>query len=80
MSTKVEMFKTEDCGRCPAVVELLEEIEREHDIDLEIVDAEKERVRALARDVVSVPSVVIDEETKLTGVPARERIVEELES
>jgi len=74
--TKIEMFKTPQCGRCPSVIELLEEIVAEHEgVELEIVDAQEDRMRALSNDVFSVPTVIIDGETKLTGVPTKEEVV-----
>ena len=77
--TTIEMFKTPECGRCPDVIDLLEEIASDHDdVELEIVDAQDERLRALSNDVFSVPTVVIDGETKLTGLPTREAVVSEL--
>lgn len=77
--TKIEIYKTPQCGRCPSVIELLEEIVSEYEeVEIEIIDAEEDRMRALANDVFSVPTVIIDGETKLTGVPAREDIVSEI--
>lgn len=79
--TKIEMFKTPDCGRCPSVIELLEEIVAERDdVELEIVDAQEDRMRALSNDVFSVPTVIINGETKLTGVPTREDVVSAIEA
>lgn len=79
--TKIEMFKTPQCGRCPSVIELLEEIVAEHeDVELEIVDAQEDRMRALSNDVFSVPTVIIDGETKLTGVPTEEEVVSAIQA
>lgn len=79
--TKIEMFKTPECGRCPSVIELLEEIVGDRDdVELEVVDAQEDRMRALSNDVFSVPTVVIDGETKLTGVPSKEDVLSELDS
>lgn len=75
MTVTIEMFKTEQCGRCPDVLELLEEIESEHDVELEVIDAAENRTRALAANVFSVPAVVIDEDTKLTGVPTKDDLL-----
>lgn len=80
MTTKIEMFKTEQCGRCPQVLELLEDIEADHDVEIEVVDAVEDRKRALAYGVLSVPTVVINEETTLDGVPTRAAIVDAIES
>jgi len=79
--TKIEMFKTPQCGRCPSVIELLEEIVAEHEgVELEIVDAQEDRMRALSNDVFSVPTVIIDGETKLTGVPTKEEVVSAIQA
>ncbi|WP_248898172.1 thioredoxin family protein [Haloplanus halobius] len=79
--THIAIYKTPECGRCPSVIERVEEIASEReDVELEIVDAEEDRLRALSDDVFSVPTVVIDGETKLTGVPTKEDIIAELRS
>jgi glutaredoxin len=78
-STTIEMYKTPECGRCPDVIELLEEVVSDRDdVELEIVDAQEDRLRALSNDVFSVPTVVIDGETRLTGMPRKADVVEEL--
>jgi glutaredoxin len=79
--TKIEMYKTPECGRCPSVIELLEGIVSEYeDVELEIVDAQEDRMRALSNDVFSVPTVIINGETKLTGVPTRDDVVSAIET
>lgn len=79
MGTTIEMFKTESCGRCPAVIDRLSELADEQEIDLEIVDVEEDRARALQYGIFSVPSVVVGGETTLTGVPSKAEIVAAIE-
>ena len=77
--TTVELFTTPDCTRCPQALELLEALEAEHGFDLEVTDAVENRGRALKYGVLAAPTVVIDGETTITGVPTREEIVSHLD-
>lgn len=77
--TTVELFETPDCTRCPQARDLLESLEAEYGFDLEVTDAVENRERALEHGVLSVPTVVIDGETTITGVPTRDEIVAHLE-
>lgn len=74
----VEIFTTPNCPRCPQAIELLESLEADYEFDLRITDAAQNRPRALQHGVLSVPTVVIDGDTTITGVPTREDVVPHL--
>lgn len=77
--TTIELFTTPDCPRCPKAVEVLESLENDFNFRLEITDAIDNRPRALKYGVVSVPTIVINGEETITGVPSRDEVVTHLD-
>lgn len=75
----VRVFTAEDCGRCPAVVDLVRTVTADRRLEVEILDVEDDRTAALRAGVLSVPTVVVGNE-QLRGVPARKRLEAALES
>lgn len=74
--TTVEVFTTESCTRCPEAIDRVEALADELGFEVEVVDAEADRGRALEYGVFSVPTVVIDGEELITGVPPVDRLRE----
>lgn len=74
----VEIFTTPDCPRCPNAIALLESLKDDYVFDLRITDAVENRQRALQHGVLSVPTVIINGDTTITGVPTREDVVAHL--
>lgn len=75
----ITVFTTEDCGRCPQVVERAREVAADHDVDVDVVDVEENRQQALKYGVFSVPTTVVADETTLQGVPSTEDIAAALD-
>lgn len=75
----VQVFTADDCGRCPAVIDLVEAATADRDLDVEILDVEDDRREALRAGVLSVPTVVAGEE-QLHGVPDQELLETALET
>ena len=81
---KVEVFTSETCTKCSRVIDNLKELESEMDFELHVIDAIKDRKKALKHGVFSVPTVVItngdDDKKVLRGVLSREELAEELKN
>lgn len=75
----ITVFTTEDCGRCPTVIERAREVAADHDADVTVVDVEENRQKALEHGVFSVPTTVVNDETTLQGVPSTEDIATALD-
>jgi len=71
--TTINVFTSEDCGQCDAVVERAETLAAETDAEVAVHDVEEDRPKALEYGVFSVPTTVVgddaDEATTLRGVP-----------
>lgn len=72
--TTIEVFTSEDCGQCDAVLERAETVATDGDAEVKVRDVEDDRSLALEYGVFSVPTTVVDGETTLRGVPAAEEI------
>lgn len=72
--TTIEVFTSEDCGQCDAVLERAETVAADADAEVKVRDVEDDRSLALEYGVFSVPTMVVDGETTLRGVPAVEEI------
>lgn len=72
--TTIEVFTSEDCGQCDAVLERAETVAADADAEVKVRDVEDDRSLALEYGVFSVPTTVVDGETTLRGVPAVEEI------
>lgn len=71
--TTINVFTSEDCGQCDAVVERAETLASETDAEVAVYDVEEDRSRSLEHGVFSVPTTVVgddaDEATTIRGVP-----------
>jgi len=77
--TKVTVFTLPECPRCSAAKELVEEIGRDMDIDIDEVDLKKDMIKGLQYGVASTPSVAVNEKVICRGdVPAREVLIAEI--
>ncbi|WP_425607721.1 glutaredoxin family protein [Natrononativus amylolyticus] len=75
----VQVFSASDCGRCPEAIEISREVANEHGVEVEIVDIESDRSKALSAGVLSVPTVIVGD-TQLQGVPTVDRLEQALEN
>jgi len=76
--TTINVFTSEDCGRCDAVVERAETLAEEADVEVAVHDVEADRPKALEYGVFTVPTTVVgddaDDATTLRGVPELEEL------
>lgn len=74
----IRVFTAEDCGRCPAAVDVVRTIAEERNAHVEVLDAEEDRREALRQGVLAVPTVVVGDE-QIRGVPERDQLERALE-
>lgn len=77
---KLLLFTMEKCPNCPLAKKVAKEVAEELGIELEEVDVEKDRLKALQYSVASTPSLVLvkngDYEVLFRSeVPGREELV-----
>ncbi|MEE8403468.1 MAG: thioredoxin family protein [Candidatus Hydrothermarchaeaceae archaeon] len=77
--TRVTVFTMPECPKCPAVKELVEEIRKDLDIDIDEVDLQKDRITGLQYGVASTPSVAVNEKLISRGdIPDRDVLIAEI--
>lgn len=78
---KIEILTREGCAFCPAAIEMCRKVAAEFD-DVEItetsIDTEDGEQRAADLGIVAVPTILIDGEPKITGVPREEVLREQI--
>jgi len=73
---KLIVFVKKDCPKCPMAKKIAKEVAEELGLEYEEVDVEKDMVTALMYNVISVPSIALDEEVLVRGeVPTKEELV-----
>ncbi len=76
---KVTVFTMPECPKCPAAKELVKEVGKDFEIDIEEVDLKKDAITGLQYGVASTPSVAVNEELISRGeVPEREVLIAEI--
>ncbi|MEE9564484.1 MAG: glutaredoxin [Candidatus Hydrothermarchaeaceae archaeon] len=76
---KVTVFTMPECPKCPAAKELVKEVGKDFDIDIDEVDLKKDAITGLQYGVASTPSVAVNEELISRGeVPEREVLIAEI--
>lgn len=68
-----------ECPKCPAAKELVKEVGKDFEIDIEEVDLKKDTITGLQYGVASTPSVAVNEKLISRGeVPEREVLIAEI--
>ena len=79
VKTKVIVFTLPECSKCPAAKELVKEIGKDFDIDIDEVDLKEDMIKGLQYGVASTPSVAVNENVISRGeVPDREVLIAEI--
>jgi len=78
---KVYLFRADVAAYCDEAQRLVEEIKKEHpSLELHVFDIDRDRSIARKFGVTKVPTVVVDDAVKFTGVPSKEQILKALEA
>lgn len=72
---KVQIVYTKHCMYCPPTKALFKELKQKHKFDYEEIDAASEEGQKLAQkfDIMSVPTVIIDDKVAFVGLPPKEK-------
>ena len=75
--TKIYLFRADVAAYCDEAQELLEEIRKEYPgkTTLQIFDVERDRRIARKFGVSKVPTIIVDETVRFTGVPQKEEVL-----
>ena len=72
---KLIVFTKKDCPQCPLAKQIAKEVAKELGLKYEEVDIEKDLVTALMYNVISTPSIALDEEVIFRGeVPDKQQL------
>ena len=73
---KIIVFVKKDCPKCPLAKQIAKEVAEELGLEYEEIDIEKDMVTALMFNVISAPSIALDEEVLFRGeVPTKEKLL-----
>lgn len=79
MAVKVEVFHSPTCPHCPKAISLLRDVKSELGDVLEVEEVNviypEGRDRALSYGISAVPTIVINGDRKIVGVPGRDELV-----
>ena len=80
--TKIYLFRADVAAYCDEAQELLQEIKKEYPgkIKLQIFDVERDQKVARRFGVSKVPTIIVDETARFTGVPKKEELIHLVES
>ncbi len=73
---KITIYGTSCCSRCSEVVDLVEEVAKENNLNVEI-EKINDPIKAVEKGIMSLPALAVDGEVKSTGkVLTKEEIKE----
>ena len=73
--SKLIVFVKKDCPQCPLAKQIAKEVAEELGLEYEEIDIEKDMITALMYNVISTPSIALDEEVLFRGeVPTKEKL------
>jgi small redox-active disulfide protein 1 len=76
---KITVFTMPECPKCPAAKELVKEVGKDFDIEIDEVDIKEDMVKGLQYGVASTPSVAVNEKLISRGdVPSRDELIAEI--
>ena len=80
--SKIYLFRADVAAYCDEAQKLLEDIQKEFPgkTTLRVFDVERDRKIARKFGVTKVPTIVVDESTRFTGVPSREELLHLIEA
>jgi len=73
---KLIVFVKKDCPQCPMAKQIAKEVAEELDLEYEEIDIEKDMITALMYNVISTPSIALNEEVLFRGeIPDKKELV-----
>jgi len=75
----LRIFTTTNCPRCPAAKQIAKNVAEKHNLDLEEINLDDDPIKGLQFQVISTPSIAIDDETIFFGeVPSEQELQDEI--
>ncbi|MCW1296149.1 MAG: thioredoxin family protein [Candidatus Parvarchaeota archaeon] len=75
----IKLFTSKKCPNCPIAKKIVEKVAKEMKVKVLEIDITKEPEEALMHQVVSTPSIAINDETIFFGeIPKEEKLKEEI--
>ena len=76
---KLTVYTLKNCPRCPAAKELCSKIAKERNLNYEEIDIQDNIIEAFSRQIVSAPSIEINEDVVFRGqLPTKEELLNEI--
>jgi len=73
---KLIVFVKKNCPQCPLAKQIAKEVAKELGLEYEEIDIEKDMVTALMYNVISTPSIALDDEVLFRGeVPDKQQLI-----
>jgi len=73
---KIIVFVKKDCPKCPLAKQIAKEVAEELGLEYKEIDIEEDMITALMYNVISTPSIALDEEVLFRGeVPDKKELV-----
>lgn len=77
---KVQLVYTKHCVYCPAAKSLFKDLKKNYKFDYEEIDAMSPEGQEIVSkfNIMSVPSIIIDNKLAFTGVPTKDKVIESI--
>ena len=73
---KLIVFVKKDCPQCPLAKKVAKEVAKELGLEYEEINIEKDMISALMYNVISTPSIALDDEVLFRGeIPDKKELV-----
>ena len=75
----LRIFTTTNCPRCPAAKQIAKNVAEKLSLDVEEINLDEDPIKGLQFQVLSTPSIAIDDETIFFGeVPSEQELQDEI--
>lgn len=81
MTAHIEVFTTENCPYCPMAKDAVNEAKKsfsEDDVEVEFINANEDIEKIRKYNIMSVPTIVINEEVAFIGAPETSDLIEKI--
>lgn len=81
MTAHIEVFTTENCPYCPMAKDAVNEAKKsfsDNDVEVEFINANEDIEKIRKYQIMSVPTIVINEEVAFIGAPETNELIEKI--
>ena len=78
MVVKIEVFTSPSCPYCPMATELVDEVKKEMEDDLEVekIDIMQDREKAIEYGLMAVPAIALNGVVRFVGAPSKAELID----